>query len=351
MAETYVYAVVPAGGESTFEVPGLDDDSAYTIPHLDVAAVVGSSPMSDYRGLKRDQAARYLVAHQRVVEKVMQASPLLPVKFGTVLPDESWVTRFLAQGQDLFRTTLNSFTGYQQMEVVVLWNLEEVFKQIGQEEPIVQLKAQVAARPAEQTVDARVAIGQMVQASLERRREALRQRLIPPLQEVTLDLVINPSMDDTIVANVALLVDDRGREALDETLERLDGAFEGRLLFRCVGPLPPYSFATVEVQVPSFYAVDAARRLLGLGEMGTPSEIKQAYRQLAGRVHPDHNPDDPEAETRMAELTQAYRLLTAYADSRALEQTDVVCPFLREAVEGTLLIGVTRQETLASIWP
>jgi len=348
MGATYLYAIVPTADRVTFDVAGVDDDlgEVYSLPHHDLAAVVSCSPLENYRGLKRDKAVRYLVAHQRVVEAVMQAFPLLPVKFGTVLPDEAWVRRLLTQGGTLFRTTLEKFAGQAQIEVVILWNLEDVFQEIGQEDPIGQLKDQVAARPLEETLDERVAMGQMVQASLERRREALQDRLLPSLRELALYLVVNPPMDDSMVANVALLVDKPGREALDRRLGLLDEAFEGRLLFRCVGPLPPYSFATVEVQVPSFDAVDKARRQLGLGEMATPGEIKRAYRQLAGRLHPDHNPEDPEAETRMAELTQAYRLITAFADSQALEEDDMPCVFNREAVERTLLIAIQRQERL-----
>jgi hypothetical protein len=196
MAATYVYAIIPTGDQGIFDVAGVDDDrdEVYTIPHRDLAAVVSASPLADYRGLKRNQAVTYLVAHQRVVEAVMQDLPLLPVKFGTVLPDEARVCRLLAQGETLFRTTLERFAGRMQMEVVVLWDLQEVFQEIGQEEPIAQLKAQVAGRPSEETMVQRVAIGQMVQASLEQRRDALRGYLIPTLREVALDLVINPLM-------------------------------------------------------------------------------------------------------------------------------------------------------------
>jgi len=186
-----------------------------------------------------------------------------------------------------------------------------------------------------------VAVGQLVQARLERRRAALRERLLPSLREAALDLVINPLMDDSMVANVALLVDAAGREALDRQLALLDQEFEEQLLFRCVGPLPPHSFATVEVQVPSFAAVDEARRRLGLGERVTPGEIKRAYYQLAGQWHPDHNPGDPEAEARMAELTRAYDLLCAYATSR---DQQAACCFDRQTVEQTLLIAIRRQE-------
>jgi hypothetical protein len=272
----------------------------------------------------------------------MQDFPILPVKFGTVLPDESWVSRLLMQEAGLFRNTLATFEARDQMEVVVLWNLEVVFKEISQEEPIAQLKALhpegTRDRSPEETLAERIALGQMVQAALERRRAALRERLIPPLREVALDMVVNPPMDDSMVANLALLVDqagnlpppsppnlhlnptlgrDRGgRTALAERLEALDKAFDGQFTFRCVGPLPPYSFATVEVRVPVFEEVDQARRCLGLAETASPGEIKRAYHRLAGRLHPDHNPEDPEAAARMAELSQAYQLLTTLAGER-----------------------------------
>jgi hypothetical protein len=374
MTTTYLYAIIPTGSQVIFdEVAGVDDehDEVYTIPHRDLAAVISASSLADYRGLKRDEAARYLVAHQRVVEAVMRAFPLLPVRFGTVLPDEVWVRRLLAQGEALFRSALERFADQVQMEVVVLWNLDEVFQEIGQEEHIAQLKAQVEGRPPEETLIERVAVGQMVQASLERRHASLRDYLIHWLRKVALDLVVNPSMGDSMVANAALLVDQAGRKALERQLELLDEEFEGHLTFRCVGPLPPYSFATVEVEVPSFEAIDEARRRLGLGETATPGEIKRAYHRLADQLHPDHNPDDPEAEARMAELSRAYELLTAYAEnvqgsgggkeqgSRSPEQSEGTgaeecqseienrkskIQFDRKAVRGTLLITIRRQE-------
>jgi hypothetical protein len=343
MATTYVYGIILTGNRVVFdEVAGVDDehDEVYTVAYRDLAAVVSASPLADYRGLKRDQAARYLVAHQRVVEAVMKAFPVLPTKFGTVLPDEAWVHRLLAQGDVLFRTTLEKFSGLMQLEIVILWDLGEVFQEIGQEDHIVQLKAQVAGRPADETMIERVAIGQMVQASLEKRRTSLQEYLIHWLGKVALDLVVNPPMDDSMVANVALLVDEAGQEALDQQLELLDEEFEGQLTFRCVGPLPPYSFAAVEVEVPSFEAVDEARRRLGLGETATPGEIRRAYHRLAAQLHPDHNPDDPEAEARMTELTHAHQLLTAYTENAHQPKIR----FSREMVERTLLIAIRRQE-------
>ena len=339
MTHRYVYAVISSGEQRMFEVHGVGGghDEVYSIPNRNVAAVVSASPLANYRSLKREQAVRYLLSHQRVVETVMHDFPVLPVKFGTVLPDETWVHRLLTQGGTLFRTTLEQISDRVQMEVVVLWDLQKVFQEIGQEAHIAQLKQEIAGQPAEETLVERTAVGQMVQAALEQRRTALRACVVYPLRELALDLVINPSMDDSMVANLALLLDQAGQEALDRELDILDQEFEG-LLFRRVGPLPPYSFATVEVQVRCFEAVDAARRLLGLGEMATTGEIRQAYHRLAGQLHPDHNREDPEAEARMSELAQAYQLLTSYADGKT------ACRFDRPTVEQTLSIAISRQE-------
>jgi hypothetical protein len=368
VAATYLYAIIPTGEQMIFDVAGVCEDCdegsplraqtqrVYTIPHRDLAAVVGASPLADYGDLKRDEAVRYLVAHQRVVEAVMQDFPILPAKFGTVLPDEAWVRRLLAQGEALFRTTLQKFSAVVQIEVVILWNLQEIFQEIGQEKHIAQLKAQVAGHPPDETIIERVAIGQMVQASLEQRRASLRDYLIHWLREVALDLVVYPPPDDSMVANVALLMDEAGQEALGRRLELLDEEFKGRLTFRCMGPLPPYSFATVEVEVPCFEVVDEARRRLGLGETATPGEIKRAYHRLTDQRQAHHNPDDPEAEPHLAELAQAYEFLTVYAEavqgskgareqgSRGEGERQSEIPFSREVVEQTLLIAIRRQE-------
>jgi hypothetical protein len=349
MDATYVYAVIPTGDEVNFEVAGVGDNGAtvHSIAHGDCAAVVSASPVTDYRGLKRDEAVRHLVAHQRVVERVMQDFSLLPVRFGTVLPSESWARRLLEQGEPVFRSALREFAPLTQMEIVLLWDVERVFHEISQEGPIVQLKAQVADRPAEETGDERVKIGQMVHASLARRRDVLRGLLVSTFEGLAPDLIFNPVMDDGMAANVAVLLDDDGRHALDERLEQLDSDLAGRLRLRCVGPLPPYSFATIEVQRPSFKAMDDARQRLGLGETATADEVKRAYRELARDQHPDLNQDDPEAEERMANLTHAYELVRTYVHSRTPNEDNsrqTYCSFDRRTVEETLLIDVRRQE-------
>jgi molecular chaperone DnaJ len=49
--------------------------------------------------------------------------------------------------------------------------------------------------------------------------------------------------------------------------------------------------------------------VLGLKKSATASEIKKAYRKLARELHPDHNKNNPEAEARFKEVSEAYHVL------------------------------------------
>ena len=49
--------------------------------------------------------------------------------------------------------------------------------------------------------------------------------------------------------------------------------------------------------------------VLGVEKSTDPKEIKKAYRRVAMKFHPDRNPDDPKAEDKFKEATEAYDVL------------------------------------------
>ena len=59
--------------------------------------------------------------------------------------------------------------------------------------------------------------------------------------------------------------------------------------------------------------------VLRVPEEASPEEIKQAYRKLVKLWHPDLHPDDMSAEKRMAEINEAYTILSDPAQKRKLD--------------------------------
>ena len=55
---------------------------------------------------------------------------------------------------------------------------------------------------------------------------------------------------------------------------------------------------------------DACRKLIGVNEAASASDIKKAYHQKALENHPDKNPDDPTAQERFLRIQGCYEGLT-----------------------------------------
>ncbi|MBU1615516.1 GvpL/GvpF family gas vesicle protein, partial [bacterium] len=129
-------------------------------------------------------------------------------------------------------------------------------------------------------------------------------------------------MDDKMIINIAFLIERSRQEDFDKRVEGLDVKFARKLNFRCVGPLPPYSFYTLEVRKMEFEEIDWARKRLGLSDLASKDEIRKAYHRSAASAHPDVNPDAPGIEEEFDEANMAYLILLEYCQNDSCSFTE-----------------------------
>jgi len=308
----YLYGVTPAGATGGLDLVGIEGAKVRAVAHGGLAMI--ASPIARFRVDEFPPAKilHYLAEHQRVLERVMADAPVIPVKFGTCAEGEDRIVGILESGCGEFTRALNTYAGKVELDLAAFWaDLQAVLAELSTDERVVSMKNRIADSP-DRSMEQRVRLGQLVKDLLDQRRDALARRLTADLKAIWPNLIVNPTRDDSMVLNAALLVEGREERRFDQVIDELNRRCDNRLNFRCVGPLPPYSFATAEVRAFHPGDLDAARRALQLGPAASLVEIKLAYRRLLQEHHPDRNPL-AEAADRVKEIAAAYELLEEYA--------------------------------------
>ena len=325
MEGKYIYGIVTGSNETALDINGLGNSSrVYTIAYRDLSCVLSDYHDNDFSCMSKEKIVRSLLRHQVVVESVMKKHIVLPIKFGTILDTHDEVRNMLCQGYSRFMDALASIRDKVEVEVAATWDTAQVLQEISKEKDIVSAKEAIASKPAQQDLRERIHLGQMVKASMDRRRDSYRERMIGILKTMAVDVQPNALVSDQMVMNVAFLVEKANQEQFDKSVRLLNDLFRDEVNFRIIGPLPPYSFAMVEVTKPSPEKLREARQLLQLGETSSEPDIRKAYRRLAAETHPDCNPGNELARKRFAELRQASELLIAYCRGRAESGDDLL---------------------------
>ena len=314
----HLYCVLGNGVEVDSGLIGIDGRQVSGVCHHGLTALVSLTPIRAYKSMKKEEVVPYIFAHQVVIEQVMKRQTVVPVKFGTMARDEARVRKILESGYPQLTAALEAMEGKIELNLVAQWkDLNSVLRQIGEEPEIRQNRTAIAGRLPQETTEERIRIGQLVKARLDQMREERASEIALALKPLAQDLCPHALLDDRMILNTAFLVDRAAEGEVGEILKRLNALYADCIDFRCVGPLPPYSFATVEVRSFEFEEIDSARRLLELGEQATLQDAKETYRRLVQQCHPDLLSDGDKvgqkANGAFEAVTRAYRLLGEYS--------------------------------------
>jgi len=302
----YIYGIISS---NTYES---------AIPYRDIAAVVNDTEIVDYTHMFKNALARALVEHQMVIERIMGAGySIIPMRLGTFAMDEAEVKDILSKGYSLIKEIIPKISDKIEIDVVCAWSdFTSVIKEAGEEKEIYEYKEKLLSSPKGVTVDDQMKIGFMLKKALDEKREKYAFKIQDALKMVSVDSKSHELMDDKMVVNHAFLIDKAKQKEFYAKVEDLNTEFREKLNFRCVGPLPPYSFFTLEIKKMQFNDVDLARKKLGiLNGAVAKDEIKKAFHKQVFSSHPDRNPNKPGIEKEFNEIQRSYSMLLDYAQA------------------------------------
>ncbi|KUN61255.1 gas vesicle protein [Streptomyces canus] len=234
---TYVYGITAASHPALPEGLGGVGVPALPVRVLtegDLAAIVSDAP-EGLRPKRRD-----LLAHQNVLSEAGAGGCILPMRFGSVAPDDGTVTGVLAERQEHYKERLRTLDGKVEYNVKATHDEEAVLHRVMSDNPEVRAEAEANRRAGGGSYDERLRLGEMVVAAVKAREAEDAGEVQRALEPVADAISVGPESSGWL-ANVSFLVE---RDAAASFLEAVDQLRKDHphLDLRVNGPLPPYSF-------------------------------------------------------------------------------------------------------------
>ncbi|MGW2518376.1 GvpL/GvpF family gas vesicle protein [Streptomyces sp. NPDC001617] len=234
---TYVYGITSNSHPTLPEdMVGIGDPpmKVRVLEEGELAAVVSDAP-EGLRPKRRD-----LLAHQAVLAEAEAGGSVLPMRFGSVAPDDDTVTGVLAERADHYGERLRALDGKVEYNVKAAHQEEAVLHRVMSENPEIRAMTEANRQSGGGSYEQRMRLGEMVVAAVKAREvedAAELQRTLEPVASAVAD---GPESTGWLL-NVSFLVD---RDSAENFLAEIEQARKSHphIELRVNGPLPPYSF-------------------------------------------------------------------------------------------------------------
>ena len=242
----YVYCIIRCAEPRQFVTRGIGErgDIIHTVHFEDLGAVVSDSPIVEYESSRRN-----MMAHTVVLEEVLKEWDILPVRFNTVAPSAELIQeKVLKRRYGELHGLLKTVTGRVELGLKAFWYEQTIYNEIVAENAAIR---RVRDALTGQTPDAsyyqRIQLGELVEKAMWHKRAQEAERILTALRPLACQAREGKVFTDQMVLNVAFLVDKSRQDGFDEAVRTLDEELDHRLLFRYVGPVPPYNFVQITV--------------------------------------------------------------------------------------------------------
>jgi hypothetical protein len=235
---TYVYAFT--GASHPLPLDGLagvgERKPALRLVRQDGLAAVVSDAPENLRAKRRD-----VEAHERVLDTLLAAGTVLPMRFGTVASDDEAVKAELASGAKRYTRLLKRLAGKLEVNVKAVHREDAVLRELLHDNRDLRDLSEALRAAGGGSQQDKVEFGRQVSVALDARRSQDAERVVAELRPHASAHKLGPPVDGCFV-NVSFLLAATEREDFEASLSQLRQELSELAEIRLYGPLPPYSF-------------------------------------------------------------------------------------------------------------
>ena len=241
----YLYGIIEEPQPRRFGFSGVEDAEVYTINYQKMAAIVSDTLLQDI-----DPTRKNVRAHTVVQDEILKVYDLLPMGFGVMAHSDDEVQKLLERNYQILVTELERLASKIEVVLKVFWDQEAMIKELqGERQELTRIKAKInaAASPGE-AQHLLVEAGQLIERIAMEWRNKYAEQVYAVLKEMAVDARQNAPLGVKNILNAAFLVDRAKESGFQKEVYKLDSKYQGKVDFKYVGPLPPYSFVNLKLE-------------------------------------------------------------------------------------------------------
>lgn len=249
----YLYCIADSSEDVSFGNLGIEEEEVYSIPYIDLCAVVHNCSARPYESEDSEIVKRWVLRHQKVIETAWERfGTVIPIGFDVIIQGnanvdaEANMKNWLKNDYDNLKRKMEKIRDRAEYGVQILWDRRSAAQKASDESSeIKNLRGEIESKPRGLAYMYR----QKLESLLRKEIESLADQYFKELYEK-----IRPHADDIrvektkktedperqMLLNLSCLLPMEGSKRLGEELEKIDAldAFS----VRYTGPWPPYSF-------------------------------------------------------------------------------------------------------------
>lgn len=261
---TYLFCLARSHQTLLPEGDGVSDCGPLELENFsDVAAVVCTVPLEDFVGSSADERLQDLswvgpraLRHEQVIEEVMQNSPVLPARFGTLFSSRESLSALVENNYAKIDQFLDHIKDKEEWSVKCVLSRADAMQGVLAEH-VSERQAELASMPPGLRYFKERQMTAEVEKGLSRWLTEVCKGVAQELRSLSVDSSkrsIAQALEENnmeVVANWAFLINRDAVQDLKASIARTNGALKERgLLFKCSGPWPPYTFSPALEMAP-----------------------------------------------------------------------------------------------------